>query len=287
MYLKNKILPYLLIVRPGICVGVVVLVTLSTLAAEPHSFNLIKALMAGLGVGLSAGAGSVINDLFDWKADFINNPQRMLPQKLLSIKAAALWYILLLTLAFVSFGIVSITVIATGFLCNAVLFLYSWKIREVNGLIANIAIASLIAGMFSFGALVAGTISDKIIILFVFGFLVSLPREILGAVRDIEGDKMQGKIRTLPITIGVRNSVILAIILLYILVLFGFAPLVMGIFPGRWAYYGFVLSFLFVISINSAMQKLQRDEIKPVHNMLKAVMFCYPFTIILPTLLFS
>jgi geranylgeranylglycerol-phosphate geranylgeranyltransferase len=284
MHLAKRVVPYILITRPGICIGCVILVFLSVFAIDPYNLNVVKAVFAGVAVGLSAAAGSVINDVFDRNADIVNNPHRVLPGGTMSTRKAVAWYLFLLGFALLLFVNVNSSAFAGGVLANAALFLYSWKLRKTFWWASNFAIALLIAVMLSFGVFVAQEINERIAFLFFFWFLVALAREILGDITDMEGDRVDG-MRTLPLVVGRTRSIWLVAVVLFVAATWSYTPFLINSFH-HWVY-GLGVSTIYVGSFCYVLSQLKKNSMRPVQDVLKAVLFLHPvlfaFSIFLST----
>jgi len=137
----SNLKPYLLILRPGIFVGSFALVILSTIAATKNGFPLIAAILGAAGVAVTGSAGSVINDWCDVVGDEKNNPQRVLPSGLLTKDQALWYYLILLAVSLGLLWLVNIWAFTFGAVTSLTLFVYSFKLREWNGLASNMAIA--------------------------------------------------------------------------------------------------------------------------------------------------
>ena len=176
---------------------------------------------------LIASGGYVINDYFDKGPDKINKPGKNLIGKSISAEATQILYWLLsITGILIGFYLsYKVNYLMLGFIFIAIvmmLWLYSSKYQKTV-LWGNLAISSLsamvilIVWLFEFFALranpvkFAGAMKQFSIISILiagytlFAFLVSLIREIVKDIEDIEGDKDAGY-RTLPIFIGVKKS---------------------------------------------------------------------------------
>jgi len=281
MYLYN-LLPYILILRPGICLGTFVLVILSTYIASPKEFPWISALLAGAGIALAAGAGSVVNDMFDLEEDKVNNPRRMIPSNLLTQEDARRYYVALSTISLLLLWLVNLPVFLVGVWCWASLFFYSWKLREINGLLSNVVVALSVAPVLSFGTFVTGNVTATMVFLFAFGFAVTLAREILGDITDLKGDMVSGRLRTMPIVSGQRKSLTLALQILLWTATFivALGPLHLPIF--RHAMFGFLVSFILAVFLTSFTLRwaVREEKIRHVQNVLKfGALFGYPLAI--------
>jgi len=168
-----------------------------------------------------AAAGYVINDYFDLNIDRINKPGRLIIQKYISRRWAIVWHFFL-SMAGVAIGFyldLASHVTLLGFsnlICACLLFIYSISLKK-KLLSGNILISLLTAwtvlvvtwceARFFFNP--ADVNIRKIIrITFLyagFAFIISLIREAIKDIEDIEGDRKYG-CKTMPILWGVNVS---------------------------------------------------------------------------------
>lgn len=91
---------------------------------------------------------------------------------------------------------------------SSILMIYYAYSLKKKFLIGNIVISFLTGLSFVFGGVVVGEITVSILLGF-YAFLMTMAREIVKDMEDVEGDKIEGA-RTLPIISGLRISSILA-----------------------------------------------------------------------------
>src|SRR5215216_3638796 len=168
-----------------------------------------------------AAAGYIINDYFDLNIDQINKPEKNVFVKTIHRRWAIIWHF-----SFSLLGIIA-TVAAVGLhkwylilanvFCVALLWLYSTSFKR-SLLIGNLTISILTSWtvlivFFAYTephqAFVANSTSIKffrIAFLYAgFAFVISLIREAMKDMEDIEGDARYG-CKTLPIVSGVRTT---------------------------------------------------------------------------------
>lgn len=186
---------------------------------------------------LIAAAGYIINDYFDIKLDYLNKPRQMIVGKSIKRRYAMALHILLnaiglLLAAYVAFSIKHPLLILFQLISAALLWFYSVTFKK-QVLVGNVIIASLtalvpftagyyeVAVMFDHLPELTGSPEDSQLIsnlgslLFsikyllywvigysVFAFLLTIIREIVKDIEDIEGDKAFD-CKTLPIVFGI------------------------------------------------------------------------------------
>ncbi|GAB5400014.1 MAG: geranylgeranylglycerol-phosphate geranylgeranyltransferase [Aureisphaera sp.] len=167
---------------------------------------------------LIAGAGNVVNDIFDEAVDRINKPDKMIVWRLLSEKKAYNYYIVLnimgVGLGFYlanSIGHPGLTAVFIGI--SALLYIYATHVKAmllVGNLLVSLLVAMSLMVMILFD--IYPTIdlevtplqvkASKVILFYAgFAFFMNLIREIVKDLQDIDGDKNGGR-NSLPIVLG-------------------------------------------------------------------------------------
>ena len=180
-----------------------------------------------------ASAGYIINDYFDLNIDQVNKPDKNVINKVINRRWA-----IVLHLVFSIAGIVATAIavsldkwylIIANLICIILLWLYSTSFKR-QAIVGNIVISILTAWTIlilfftkvPFGAF--GT-SDELTIKFFrvsflyagFAFIISLIREAIKDVEDMEGDRKYG-CRTLPIVAGVIATKIYTTVWIIVLI---------------------------------------------------------------------
>lgn len=151
-----------------------------------------------------AAAGYLINDYYDIKIDYINKPERVIVGKLLKRR-----YVMIAHSLFNLLGIgigfyLSLEVGIINFLAAFLLWLYSNQLKRLP-LIGNLVIAAL-SGLAVWVVSVYFPQNQLLVYTYaVFAFAISLVREIIKDIEDMQGDESFG-CKTLPILLGVRYT---------------------------------------------------------------------------------
>nr|WP_319374315.1 UbiA family prenyltransferase [uncultured Methanobacterium sp.] len=198
--------PYLEILRPGNAIMAVIAIFL--MAVISGKFTL-EALMAAVVVFVVTGAGNSINDYFDHKIDAINKPERPIPSGRISLKTALIYSISLFALGIILAFLINILLGIIALLSSILMIFYARDLKT-KCLIGNMSISFLTGLCFVFGGIAVNEILVSIYLGF-FAFLMTMAREIVKDMEDVEGDKLEGA-ATLPIIHGMRISSILAAI---------------------------------------------------------------------------
>ncbi len=192
---------------------------------------------------LIAAAGYIINDYFDLDIDQVNKPEKMVVEKIIHRRWTIVWH-LALSIAGIVMGFVidftsrAFLVGVANFLCVALLFVYSISFKK-KFLIGNVLISVLTAWVilvitwsenshvFSSTSLNVNKILRVTFLYAGFAFIISLIREVVKDMEDMEGDRRYGG-KTMPIVWGVIAtkvfvSVWLSVIIIALLVVQGYA----------------------------------------------------------------
>ena len=189
---------------------------------------------------LIAGGGYIINDYFDRNIDLINKPAANVLNKIINRRWAIIWH-LVLSLAGILATAIAVSfqkwyLIFANIICVILLWLYSTSFKRqllVGNIVISILTAWTVLILFfakvpfsaAFGATEPETIKFfRISFLYAaFAFVISLIREAIKDVEDMEGDRRYG-CKTLPIVAGVNatriyTSVWLVVIIAALLIL--------------------------------------------------------------------
>ncbi len=205
-FVRNKILPYILITRPLNLLIIIAAVYLG-FAISKNSFSLnILDLVMFAPIVLSAAAGYCLNDLTDLEEDRINRPGRILVRNLISKRSCVIFSIVILSVSIilsalhVRFFIVNSSIITTIIFYN----IYLKKTPFAGNLLTSILSAFPVL----WGGLISGSVKTEILSLFFLAVFLHLPREILKDIEDLRGDKSAKK-NTTAVFFGERVSLLL------------------------------------------------------------------------------
>lgn len=169
-----------------------------------------------------AAAGYIINDYFDLNIDRVNKPEKNVVDRVIHRRWAIIWHLALSLLGIVlttlAVGLQYWYLIIANIICVALLWFYSTSFKR-QLLIGNIVISLLTAWtilVFFFALsnpLDAFNTSNELSVKFFrlaflyagFAFIISLVREAVKDMEDMEGDARYG-CRTLPIVAGIRTT---------------------------------------------------------------------------------
>ncbi len=241
-----------LLVRPGL-----------GLAASALGLGLAGFLLLVVAVLLTAMGGYVINDLKDLQTDAVNKPGENPFETTFTGKQGRVFYLVFTVGSILAGGLLSFMLGKGSYslifvLTAGLLWFYATR-YQCQVLMGNLVVAFLSA--LSFGlvwlyelmALQMHAIQvDRSVLLMVnilvliymgFAFLVSLLREVVKDIEDVEGDRQTGCL-TLPVTYGAKKAKNVAVIINVLGLLASFAI--------QWFFYknGFNLLFLFFFLVD-------------------------------------
>lgn len=228
-------------------------------ASAYHWSNIdtIRALFVVLATVLTAAAGNVINDIFDIEEDQINNPEKRIIARHISPKSGRIFYTILAAISLICAFQAGYSMFALSLTIGILLYFYSSDLKGEN-LWGNLLI-SFMTGAVVFAAdlgvhtRVNGYFAEYALL----AFLITMPREIVKDIEDIEGDKAQ-EYNTYPIAQGIDKAALLASIFLILIIV---EMIYIMIRDGNLFYniYSTVLvvipAFMLIIKIKTSKQK--------------------------------
>jgi 4-hydroxybenzoate polyprenyltransferase len=251
---------------------------------------------------LIAAAGYIINDYFDLNIDRVNKPKRLVVDRIIKRRWTILWHWILSGLGlllslYVSWRIRNPLVAVGNLGCIVLLYFYSTTFKR-KLLIGNVIISLLTAwvilvlyvGEFYWAGFIdsdyrrfLATIFKFAIVYSSFAFLLSLIREVIKDIEDMDGDMKYG-CRTMPIVWGVNVAKVFAgtltVVLIGALVILQFYVLQKAWFP--LTAYGVLLVDLPLLWILRKLYTAQtKEDYHRLSNTIKLVMLAGILSIIL------
>jgi len=252
--------------------------TLGSFLAVEKTFEFIKD--PGYWYGMVAltvitATGYWINDIFDFKIDRINKPQKVIVNAHLSVKKVFTAYFAAIGVILIaSFFLQELSLFAVN--CSAVglLYIYAWFLKRTT-VVGNLLIAALTALVLYYAG-VMYRLSDPLVWAIIFAFEVTFLREVTKDMEDIEGD-LKFKLHTLPIRAGIKvtKRVLLGVFCLFILSCYG--PLVTEYLSGKSFNWLYLAGSLLLVQIPACwtmhllMKSEDSDQFHQVSNWLKGL----------------
>jgi 4-hydroxybenzoate polyprenyltransferase len=196
-----------------------------------HGWNFVLLCISSV---LVAAAGYIINDYFDLNIDRINKPQKLIVEKVIQRRWAIRWHWMLSLIGvgigfYLDFTSGIAFLGATNLLCVLLLFVYSISLKR-KLLLGNVLISLLTAWVILVVAWCEGNhllheknvLNTSKIYRFTFlyagfAFIISLIREVIKDMEDVEGDRSYG-CKTMPIVWGLTASKIFVAVWLIVLI---------------------------------------------------------------------
>lgn len=230
-----------------------------------------------------AAAGYIINDYFDLNIDQINKPEKNVFVRTINRRSAIIWHFILSLLGVV-FTAIAVDLpkwylVIANIICVVLLWFYSTSFKR-QLLIGNIVISVLTAWtvlifFFAFTepsqALAESSPETikffRIAFLYAgFAFIISLIREAIKDMEDLEGDERYG-CKTLPIVAGIRATKIYTMVWMVVLIA-ALVILQLYVLQFGW-WFAIVYSVLAVIVplVYSAFKLLQAQTTKDFYEL--------------------
>ena len=221
--------PYLALTRPGnMILTAIAVIAGSFIAAGPEIMDFqIEVAICCVCSMMLVGGGNALNDYNDRGTDKENHPERPIPSgsisaDMASVYAQALLGSGLLILLFVLENKMPFVIALIGII---LLIAYENGLKAA-GISGNVTVGLMSGAVFLFAGM---AVNDPGPTLWMFGLavLATITREIIKDIQDLEGDRDR---RTLPASIGIKNSMKVAI--LFLLIAIGLSYTAMDQFTG-------------------------------------------------------
>lgn len=155
---------------------------------DPTAFLSLPALgLAMIAVFLITGAGNVINDYVDYNSDRVNKPNRPIPSGKITKRRALIFSIALFIIGIKLTLTLNIGTMLIAIINSILLIAYSYWLQD-RILLGNIAVGWLVGSTFLFGGAALGNFVLPGLLMLLAG-LVTVTREIVKDLEDIEGDR--------------------------------------------------------------------------------------------------
>lgn len=180
----------------------------------------IRFVFLVLSTVLIASGGYIINDYYDIKIDYVNKPDRVVIGKHIKRRYVLIMHSFINGLGILLGVFVSWWIVGVNILVTFLLWLYSNLLKRLP-LWGNLVV-SFLTGLSVFVVFILYRQNLELIAMYsIFAFFISLIREIIKDLEDIEGDEKFG-CKTLPIAIGAiaTKQLIYAITGLFLIVVF-------------------------------------------------------------------
>lgn len=181
--------------------------------AQADVLHDIGLFLLSLSTVLIAAGGYVINDYYDVKIDYVNNPERVVVGKTIHRRFAILLHVALSALGVFVGVFVSWKLAVVNLFSVSILWFYSNLLKRLP-FIGNFTVALLTGASIAIILLLYSTNTVLILIYALFSFFMTLVREIIKDMEDLKGDNTYG-CKTLPIVWGIRKTKITLYLLIF------------------------------------------------------------------------
>jgi len=219
-------------------------------------------LIAAGSAALLAGAGNVMNDLWDLDSDRIDHSDRPLPSGRVSQRSAQILAVSCFVAALLLLPWLSIAHLIVFGVTAVLLVLYNMKLSRLP-LIGNLCVATLVSLALFYGSISSGSsssvgfggLSPEVIIAMTFAFASTLAREIAKDVADMKGDRKTGS-RSIALEIGEVSSIRYINALVILVVVSSVFPFLFMDFGGLYLILILVTDIFLVQSMHSGILEL-------------------------------
>ncbi len=207
--------PYLALTRPeNMILTAIAVIAGSFIAAGPEIMDFqIEVAICCVCSMMLVGGGNALNDYNDRETDKENHPERPIPSGSISADTASVCAQALLGsgLLILLFALENKMPFVIALIGIILLIAYENGLKAA-GISGNITVGLMSGAVFLFAGM---AVNDPGPTLWMFGLavLATITREIIKDIQDLEGDRDR---RTLPASIGIENSMTVAILFLLI-----------------------------------------------------------------------
>lgn len=172
--------------------------------AEASLLLLPAFLFTLAGTLLIGAAGYIFNDITDTATDLVNKPEKVIITAG-NRRTYIIIYVFISTLGIVAGFLASVYTGLVAFAMDVLLIVYSLRLKKMV-LLGNIAVAIMSAMVLLILHFSLPAIDLSFLWIYAgFAFMVSLIREIVKDIEDIEGDRQTG-CHTLPVVYGIKTA---------------------------------------------------------------------------------
>ena len=192
--------------------------------------NIILAAICTL---MATGAANAWNDYLDIEIDRINQPQRVLPAGMMSLRGAWVFSIGLTLMALLLAAFINLPSFLVALAATGALYIYSWKLKSTV-LMGNATIATISALSAVFGGVAAGNVLPTFWLAIIIATAI-MGREVLKTIADYEGDLRQ-RCRTIATVWGKRPARIVLYLFLAATICTMMVPYLFNVYKPIYAY---------------------------------------------------
>lgn len=222
------------IIRPVNCLIASAAVFIAGLIAVgvqvSESARFLNLIISSFAVFFFVAAGNTLNDYYDFEVDRVNHPERPIPSGLIRREDAMTLAMTLFVPAFLLSLFVNIECFVIVVISATIIVSYEKRLKR-RGFAGNVQISWLVASLFLFGgfSVYKGGVSAllRVTSIATLAFLATLGREITKDIEDLKGDKDR---ETLPRTMGIGRSALVARLFYAVAIIFSLLLVATDIF---------------------------------------------------------
>ena len=278
---------YLSITRPvnDMVLGLGLFMSFIVAGSLEQDFPILGYIYLILGGYFVSAHAMVVNDVIDIEIDRINAPGRALPSGAISVRNAKIYAIVLLAIGMLFFALIDIsgyTELRLNWLwvlAHVILLdLYNFKIKK-TGLLGNVIVAYMSWALFIYADLFVNGYFTKVPLFFgTISFCVSLSREVIKGVMDVEGDRDHG-ILTLAVRYGVNFARNTGVLLQTIVLILAVSIFMDNGLIGRIGFGIFIVYFIYTLSVTAKAVNFEMAK-KSKTLGLYAPLIIFPFLVL-------